>query len=296
VQWAAGGRILALPNIGLNSVSVNTGASRRIDFVNCAPKACQSGGFILSPDRKYAAAAITSDAGDPHVNWDIGLLRLKPGRQPIVLPTPGENGPIFDSILGFSPDGRQLVFRRVPWDGWTAGPPTLLALPLDGGNPVPLAQSGIPGADLVPTDVQQVQWSPDGRWIAFVEGQTLEVVPTTGASAPRILATNFQTFYQYPLFDFAWSPTSKLIAYACCSNQPIERLMTVRPDGTHLTNLLRNHPLAYSGLAAGIAWGAGTPQWSPDGSRLLCTARQISHRLVHVWTIRPNGHDLTKVG
>jgi Tol biopolymer transport system component len=296
MQWAAGGRILALPNIGLKSVAVRTGTSRRIIFPTCGPRACDTGGFILSPDREYAAAAITADAADPHFSWGIGLVRLKPGRDPKVLPTPEESGPIFDSVLGFSPDGRQLVFRRTSWDGWNAGPPTLLAVPLDGGDPVPLTQSGIPGASLVPSGVQQVQWSPDGRWIAFVEGQTLEVVPTAGTSAPRILATNFQSVYQYPVFDFSWSPTSKLIAYACCSDQPVEQLMTVRPDGTQLTNLLKDRPLAYSGLAAGFVNGGGTPQWSPDGSRLLFTAHRISHRLFHVWTIKANGHDLIKVG
>jgi Tol biopolymer transport system component len=201
-----------------------------------------------------------------------------------------------DTVLAFSPDGRELVFRRASWDGWTTGPPALLALPLGGGEPVPLAQSGIPGASLVPSDVQQVQWSPDGRWVAYVENRTLDVVPTTGESAPRVLATDFQSFYQYPVYDFSWSPTSKAIAYACCSSQRIEQFMTVNPDGTHLTNLLRGHRLAYVGLAAGLVGGAGTPQWSPDGSRLLFTARGMGHRAPHVWTIRANGNDLTRVG
>ena len=64
-----------------------------------------------------------------------------------------------------------------------------MAAPIGGGKPVPLAQSGIPGAGLVPNDAPQVQWSPDGRWVAFVENQSLEVVRTAGGSAPRVLAT-----------------------------------------------------------------------------------------------------------
>jgi hypothetical protein len=294
-QWATGGRILVSPNVGLESVGVRAGTPKRLVF----PGWRDAEGFILSPNREYAAAAVSSDSGDPHSSWGIGLVTLNRGRDPAVLSTPldaDRQGEVLDTVLAFSPDSRQLVFRQASWDGWTTGPPLLLALPLSGGDPVPLAQSGIPGAALVPDDVGQVQWSPDGRWIAYVENQALEVVPTTGESAPRVLATNFQSFYQYPVYDFSWSPTSDVIAYACCSNQRIEQLMTVHPDGTHLTNLLQGRPVAYAGLAAGLVGGAGPPQWSPDGSRLLLTARGLGHRTPHVWTIRADGSHLTRRG
>jgi Tol biopolymer transport system component len=293
-QWAVRDRILVIPNVGLESVGVQGGKPKRLSF----PSWRDAEGFILSPNRKYAAAAVSTDSGDPHSSWGIGLVKLSRGRDPVVVSTPltGEEQGLLDTVLAFSPDSRQLVFRRASWDGWTTGPPSLLALPLSGGDPVPLALSGIPGASLVPDDVEQVQWSPDGRWIAFVENQTLEVVPTTGASAPHVLATDFQALYQYPIYDFSWSPTSAAIAYACCSNQRIEQLMTVHPDGTHLMNLLKDRPLAYAGLAAGLVGGLGTPQWSPDSSRLLFTARRIGHRTVHVWTIRANGRDLIRRG
>jgi hypothetical protein len=67
--------------------------------------------------------------------------------------------------------------------------------------------------------------------------------------------------------------------------------MTISPDGTHLTDLLKGRSLQY-------VWhfGLAGPQWSPDGSRLLFLAHRISHRMVHVWTVRANGHDLTKLG
>ena len=35
---------------------------------------------------------------------------------------------------------------------------------------------------------------------------------------------------------------------------------------------------------------------SPDGSRLLFVAHRISHRPTHVWTIGPDGRDLTLIG
>jgi Tol biopolymer transport system component len=68
--------------------------------------------------------------------------------------------------------------------------------------------------------------------------------------------------------------------------------MVVRPDGTNLTSLLNNRRLTYTGYySPGVA-----PQWSPDGSRLLFLARRFGHRAMEVWTIRPNGHDLTRLG
>jgi len=280
LEWAADGRILVNPDVGLKSVRVQGGGKpKRLFFAGSGcdnSYGCQTYGFILSPNRKYAAAAF--GPGQAPNDWQqIGLVKLAPGRKPVVLPPP-HTADSYDTPLTFSPDGRQLIFS-----GFSSSfppvfsPPTLQAIRLAGGDPVPLTQSGIPGASRVPTDVTHVQWSPDGSWVAYVEEDDtagnwkLEVVPTTGASTPRELASCAGNF------DFSWSPTSKLVTYQC------SRLMTVRPDGTHLTNLLkgRRHLLA------------GSAQWSPDGSRLLFVAGPFSFAY-HVWTVRPNGRDLTR--
>jgi Tol biopolymer transport system component len=173
-----------------------------------------------------------------------------------------------------------------------------MAIRLSSGDSVPLAQSGIPAAALVPSDANEAQWSPDGRWLAFVEapaglgsGDELEVVPTTGATAPRVIATCPARF----LSGLSWSPTSKLIAFNCTSGYDgSAQLMTVSPDGTDLTDLLNGQRLTYTGYySPGLG---GVPQWSPNGSRLLFLSRTVSDRTIHVWTIRPNGHDLTRLG
>jgi hypothetical protein len=77
------------------------------------------------------------------------------------------------------------------------------------------------------------------------------------------------------------------------------QISTVRPDGTHLTDLLQDRPLVYvifGGGGPGITEAGSGPQWSPNGSRLLILAHRIGHRTIHVWTIRPNGQDLTRLG
>jgi Tol biopolymer transport system component len=300
LTWVPGGRIFVDPAGGhLWSVDLHGGKRKPIDFSGtCRLSPCSPGGFILSPSREYAAVT-TTDGGSVHSPEGIQLLKLNPRRAPVVVRTPfsGENS---DSVLAFSPDSKQLVYWSCqnydPYYPPAACLPGLMAARIPGGTPVPLAQSGIPGAARVPTDVWPVQWSPDGRWIAFVEGpayqgHALEVVPTTGAGASRVLATCSAPDF---LSGLSWSPTSKLIAFDCTS--PVDgsaQLMTVSPDGTHLTNLLNDRPLAYRGY---YSRGEPTPQWSPDGSRLLFLAHGIGHRTVHVWTIRPNGHNLTRLG
>ena len=192
-----------------------------------------------------------------------------------------------DEIESFSPGGKQLVFSRAPFsaDGPLYADSVQMAVRLSGGQPAPLAQSGIPGAALVPNDARQVQWSSNGRWVAFVDGLKLEVAPTTGVGARRVLATHFGSD------RFSWSPRSTLIAYDCCSNRANQRLMTVRPNGTHRSVLTRGKAADYAGSESG-------PQWSPDGSRIAFAASRPLPG-VHpdrIWTIRPNGRGLTLRG
>jgi WD40-like Beta Propeller Repeat len=318
--WAPGGRIV-FGLTGWHSVGVRGGKAKPIGFDlppcgagQCWPDSCLSCSpdtfAILSPNREYAAVTTDAGAGNPPPSESIALLKLKPGRLPVEIQTPlnaeEQSGPVSDSILSFSPHGRQLVFRRDAADcAFTpcptpTGPLGLMAFRLgSGAPPVPLAESGIPGELLVPSDAQRVQWSPDGRWVAFLENQSLEVVPTTGASAARVLPPcsapgDF-------LKGFSWSPTSNLIAYDCLSNLVLDgaELMTVRPDGTHLKDLLSHRPLTYVNNSGGLPEPA---QWSPDGTRLLFLAHAgaaavgVSTEPVHVWTIRPNGHGLTRLG
>ena len=292
--WVGGGRLVFSFSGRLFSVKVQGGKPKRVVFPGCNTLSrCYEANVILSPDRKTAAVT-TCDCGDPHLAPGIGLVRLNTAR-PVVLTTPltaeEQNDAIVDTVLAFSPGGEQLVFRRASWDQREgAGSSVLMAMRLGGGEPVPLAQSGIPGAALVPSDAKQVQWSPDGRWVAYVENQTFEVVPTAGGEAPRALATDFGPCAM--LGDaFSWSPTSKVIAYDGCPGQGNARLTTVRPDGTHRTDLLRGRRLIY----VSDGQNAGGPQWSPNGSRLVLLARGTGHRTVHVWTIRANGRDLTRV-
>jgi Tol biopolymer transport system component len=81
-----------------------------------------------------------------------------------------------------------------------------------------------------------------------------------------------------------------VIAFECVSDvNGSGEISTVSPGGTQVTDLLKDRLLVYVQTAGG-------PQWSPDGSRLLFLAHRIGHRGVHVWTIRPDGQNLTRIG
>lgn len=304
LQWEPGGRFLLDPSGGLKTLPVQGGKPKRIEFMSCGTDrnswGCATAGLVVAPNHEYAATLTSPDPTDPHSPYGIGLVRLQPGEKPVVLAsqlTAEESSGVLDSALAFSPDGTQLVFSRSSWDGWNAGPASLMAISLTGGASVPLAQSGIPGASLVPNDATQVQWSPDGSWVAYVEPdstasfQKLEVVPTTGVGTARVLATcNYSS-----LLGFSWSPTSDLVAYDCEGQSDEEESVegsqfeTVKPDGTDYTDLLGSRKLVYD-----QEFFAGGPRWSPDGSRLLFLAQRPLSGIDHVWTVLADGSHLTR--
>ncbi len=263
MAWAAGGRILFDPDDTLSIVGARGGKAKRIVFPGCPDDIfrCTMPGFQLSPNREVAAVTACDCGREPNT---IGLLKLKPGKAPAASLAPDVDT---GDTLAFSPDSTQLIYES------SSG--GLMALPVAGGDPVPFAQSGIPGAELVPSDVQELEWSPDGRWLEYLEGNDLEAAPTNGESAPRVLATNVSG-------GIAWSPTSKRIAYTSAGS-----LMTVGRDGSHPTDAVHYHrrPFRYADV--------GSPRWSPDGSRLAFTSVGTTD---HVWTVRLNGRNLSRRG
>ena len=299
MQWVRGGRIVFSLNSSLLSVTTRGGKPVGVGFPVCRRRQCDPRGFILSPDRAVAAVTLTDAVpGNP---GKIGLAKVDNGRPGLLATafTAEEGSSFSDSVVAFSPDSRQLVFRRTQYDpdtGDYSGPSALMAVAIAGGEPVPLAQSGIPGAGLVPGDASVVEWSPDGSRIAYAENQSLEVVATAGGSAPRVVATCSGS--GVPL-AVSWEPTSGSIAFYCWSSDngasQVGWVGLDALDGADVTNLLANHPLANV-----IPWTADGPQegpqWSPDGSRLLILAHRFGHRAVHVWSVRPDGGALEQLG
>jgi Tol biopolymer transport system component len=158
-----------------------------------------------------------------------------------------------------------------------------MAVHVGRSTPVPLTHSGLIGATKLPKGATNVQWSPDGNWIAFAGAGGLRVVSTHGGTS-RLIA-------KVPKYgSFAWSPTSKLLAYT--TTPGYGRLVTVDTAG-HRRILWANASLHY---VTNDSWNR--PQWSPDGRKLVFMALHGKGRppAAQVWVVGADGTGLHQVG
>jgi len=265
--WSPSHRILFESNFTLMSASPSGGRPaslvRNISW------------FILSPNGETAAF----DGPGGHSPSSIGLVNVSGGKARLV-PRPAQAG---DGVAGFSPDGTELVFHREATFGST--PATFMVEHVGGGAPVPLSRSGLIGASRLPAGSVYPEWSPDGRWLAFLHLGKLEVVNTTGPAAPHTVAgsTNGAAF--------SWSPNSKLLVCSCGPDRAHIRLTTLNPQGTKRTVLWANRS-----LHALTEDSADLPQWSPDGSKLAFLARVgPGYPPVQVWVVGADGTGLKRI-
>lgn len=127
-----------------------------------------------------------------------------------------------------SPDGETLLFRsqRSDWlNYWT--------IPLTGGEPRRVA----------PAEAEQAegQWSPDGRWIAYVETHNgtdeLRAVPAAGGQ-PRVLVSPDMGV----VANIDWAPDSRRLSYTLATPTSAADLYVVSLDGSAPTQLTFSAP------------------------------------------------------
>lgn len=163
----------------------------------------------------------------------------------------------------WSPDGRRIAFTRNQevGDYTTFTDDNVFVMDADGDDvrQVTTHRTG--------RSAWQPAWSPDGRRIAYVNGESvatsvpqrwgaLFVVDADGSEPQRVTRSSTDT-------TPAWSPDGREIAFARCqrySSSPprcAQDVFVVSPDGSGSRRLRRTERL--SELA---------PAWSPDGSRI----------------------------
>jgi Tol biopolymer transport system component len=257
IAWTESGRIVFASDAGLFSVGARGGKP--------ATLATEAPSLLLSPDR--LTVAFDDGCGCGHGSDAIGIVGPSGGAPTIVAKPAGST----DTIDGFTPDGTQVIFTR------SGASPTIMAVPVAGGPPASLQASNVIGWEKVPSGASEPEWSPDGRWIAFVGNGSLQLI-STGTGDPTVLVPKFARTTPY-----SWSPTGMAIAYVT----PNGKLATVNLQGQQ--RQLWNSSLSYAGGSSGL----DRPQWSPDGSELVFAGR--SGATTGVWVVGADGRALKQL-
>jgi Tol biopolymer transport system component len=151
-----------------------------------------------------------------------------------------------DSSLAWSPSGKALVFMRVLDSDKMRY--AVLVQPLRGRSRV-LVRTGPNDASDARPEQYQPQWSPDGRWIAYINFENKERLNGLTLVRPNGKRRHRAAIGAGEEDAFEWSPNSRWLAY---SNGP--DLVFIRPNGDW--HRLSRHAF-------------GLPAWSPDRSMLV---------------------------
>jgi TolB protein len=218
------------------------------------------------------------------------------------LTRPGANADN-DSDPAWSPDGRRLAFVRFFHVGQPDETTDVLVVKRNGKGLRNLTRGSCTGDCL---GSEQPAWSPDGRQIAF--SRAVGWIPPDGPPATIgifVMDADGSNVRQLTQLEPSsgtedhkptWSPDGSRIAFLRVNNtKPPENasaIYTVGADGSNL-QLVRRMPRRWP--------GAGAPDWSPDGKRLLFSTFCFFGPCgqpptgTQVFTIKPTGGGLRRV-
>jgi hypothetical protein len=222
---------------------------------------------------------------------------------------------------------RELVSRRRFLTAlWTPENLVEVILPQEDGTVQVTLRRPEDGTVVRQLPVAPSAWSPDGNWIAYVDGRTLYVARSDGSQA-RALASAPELGW---VGAGAFSPDSTRLTYAVGLPDALDRSEVVRIDGSE-GHLLREAAVVSPGTwspdgsavvlglqndtgryrpprvyvigadgtnAHAIAPGFATsPDWSPDGDWIAYLRQTPTRRqdLYDIMIVRPNGTDRRRV-
>lgn len=184
-----------------------------------------------------------------------------------------------DSDPGWSPDDRQLVFRRTVYDAQNKPLSAIYIMNADGSGLKQL----VPPADWN----DHPDWSPDGERIAFVT-----FGPQEGGLDIFSVNVNSGKFSQItndPLanFNISWSPDGQRLAFRAQEDvdEPFDLFITDPLNSAEPINLTEK----YVGIGNVISMA-----WSPDGDQIAFTGYE-SEDTSDIYTINVDGAELTRL-
>jgi Tol biopolymer transport system component len=145
-----------------------------------------------------------------------GITKLNPsGVESILLGPSGASD--------WSPDGEHVAFVGSDGDFWATQRRAVFVVDADGSHPRRMTPWG---------DVLSVQWSPDGRLLAFTMGSDIYTIHPDGTRLARLTSEKDGDFSSSPM----WSPDGSQILFVRGSGELLDRgpveLWTMNADGT----------------------------------------------------------------
>jgi TolB protein len=210
-----------------------------------------------------------------------------------------------DYSPAWSPNGTLIAFTRIGLSGGTGVDGTYLISPDGSGlkhvSPRPYFSwspdgahlvVGSGGLDIVDTSGRVVReltrrhgdshpaWSPDGRWIAFRNGEGVWLLPAQGGT-PRLLVSARPSLWSQRI---SWSPNSAHLVYTAQHRRGTswdDEMHVVNRDGTG------------ERIVASSPAKERDPTWSPDGTRIAFSS--ASGRQRDVFVVDVDGANLRNV-
>jgi Tol biopolymer transport system component len=263
--WATAGTIVATGNWHLRLVDVETRRTK--------PLSGDSTYFLVSPNGQTVAFDEGCFCG--HAPDAVGIASVTDGSVRFV----SKPAKASDELIGFTPDGTQLIFARSARVD-AHGTPTLMLASVRSGAVARLRSSGLPGTAAIPIDAVAARWSPDGRWLAFSTSTSLSVVDVSNGR--RRVLVRWTAFDDGFTQAFSWAPDSSRIAHvrSFADAKGARRLALAVVDTGGNEKRLWRADLEYASPTSLLP-----PLWAPDGKRLVFSARPRSAHQTGIYTV-----------